>query len=166
MDPQIAAACDNGRAFIHEYGNTATAGIMQDIVSKLTDKEEAGDKKGSEVKKENEMRIAIPLAEGKLTAHFGHCASFALLDVDMDSKKILKREDVDAPPHQPGLLPPWLAERGVTQIIAGGMGQRAQSLFIENGVDVLVGAPVETPEQLATDFMNGTLETGSNLCDH
>jgi Mrp family chromosome partitioning ATPase/predicted Fe-Mo cluster-binding NifX family protein len=166
MDPQIAAACDNGRAFIHEDGNTATAGIMQDIVSKLTDKEEAGDKKGSEVKKENEMRIAIPLAEGKLTAHFGHCASFALLDVDMDSKKILKREDVDAPPHQPGLLPPWLAERGVTQIIAGGMGQRAQSLFIENGVDVLVGAPVETPEQLATDFMNGTLETGSNLCDH
>lgn len=75
------------------------------------------------------MKIAIPLAEGKLTMHFGHCASCELIDVDPQTKKIIKREELAAPPHEPGLLPPWLAERGVEMITADGMGQRAQQLF-------------------------------------
>ena len=112
------------------------------------------------------MKIAIPLAEGKLTMHFGHCASFALGDVDATQKKILKREDIDAPPHEPGLLPPWLAERGANVIIAGGMGQRAQELFAAQGIQVIVGASAETPETLISDYLAGTLQVGNNVCDH
>jgi predicted Fe-Mo cluster-binding NifX family protein len=112
------------------------------------------------------MKIAIPLAEGKLTMHFGHCASFALIEVDPTQKKILKREDIDAPPHEPGLLPPWLAERGANVIIAGGMGQRAQELFAAQGIQVIVGASAETPESLITDYLAGTLQVGNNVCDH
>ena len=112
------------------------------------------------------MKIAIPLANGKLSMHFGHCERFALVDVDIDQKKIIKREDIDAPPHQPGLLPPWLAERGATAIIAGGMGQRAQGLFAQQGIQVVVGAPAETPEKLVADFLAGTLQPGENICDH
>lgn len=112
------------------------------------------------------MKIAIPLAEGKLTAHFGHCASFALVDVDTETKKILKREDIAAPEHQPGLLPPWLAERGANVIIAGGMGSRAQELFAAQGIKVLVGAGAETPEKLVNDYLAGTLKVGDNVCDH
>ena len=112
------------------------------------------------------MRFAIPLADGKLAVHFGHCASFALLDVDPEKKTVMIREDVDAPPHQPGLLPPWLAERGATMIIAGGMGQRAQQLFTQQGIQVIVGAPAETPEKLITDYFAGTLQVGENVCDH
>jgi predicted Fe-Mo cluster-binding NifX family protein len=112
------------------------------------------------------MRIAIPLADGKLAMHFGHCERFALVDVNPAEKKILKREDITPPPHEPGLLPPWLAERGVNMIIAGGMGQRAQSLFAEQGIQVAVGASAETPERLVNDFLAGTLRTGENLCDH
>jgi predicted Fe-Mo cluster-binding NifX family protein len=112
------------------------------------------------------MRFAIPLADGKLAIHFGHCASFALIDADHAGKSILNREDVDAPPHQPGLLPSWLAERGVNGIIAGGMGQRAKDLFAEQGIEVTVGAPVETPEKLVADYLAGTLAVGGNACDH
>ena len=112
------------------------------------------------------MRFAIPLADGKLAVHFGHCASLALLDVAPDGKAIMMREDVEAPPHQPGLLPPWLAERGVNRIIAGGMGQRAQALFAEHGIEVIVGAPVEAPEALVTQCIAGTLAVGGNACDH
>ena len=112
------------------------------------------------------MRFAIPLADGKLAVHFGHCASFALLDVDPEGKSVMIREDVEAPPHQPGLLPPWLAERGVNRIIAGGMGQRAQALFAEHGIEVIVGAPVDTPERLVAACLNGSLQVGSNACDH
>jgi predicted Fe-Mo cluster-binding NifX family protein len=112
------------------------------------------------------MKIAIPLAEGKLTMHFGHCEQFALLDVDPAEKKILSREDIEPPPHQPGLFPPWLAGRGVTVILAGGMGQRALDLFRQNGIQVVIGAPVETPEKLAGDYLAGTLQAGENVCDH
>lgn len=38
MEPQIAQACDQGRAFINEYANTATAGLMREIVQKMTAK--------------------------------------------------------------------------------------------------------------------------------
>ncbi|MBI4725716.1 NifB/NifX family molybdenum-iron cluster-binding protein [candidate division TA06 bacterium] len=112
------------------------------------------------------MRIAIPLAEGRLSQHFGHCEAFALVDADPTAKKILKKVEIDAPPHQPGLLPRWLAEKGANMIIAGGMGQRAQGLFTEQGIKVLVGAPAEPPEKLVNDYLAGTLQTGDNACDH
>ena len=112
------------------------------------------------------MRYAIPLVDGRLCAHFGHCATFALVDADLEEKKIVAREEVAAPPHQPGLLPPWLAERGANVIIAGGMGGRAKGLFAEHGIDVIVGAPSEKPEELVLAHLSGNLTTGENTCDH
>ena len=112
------------------------------------------------------MRIAIPLAEGKLAMHFEHCAQFALMDLDLDTKTISNRTAIDAPPHEPGLLPPWLAEKGANMIIAGGMGSRAQSLFAEQNIQVLVGAPAETPEKIVAAYMAGDLKSGVNVCDH
>ncbi len=112
------------------------------------------------------MKIAIPLAEGRLTMHFGHCAQFAIIEFDEAEKSISGRNDVDAPPHEPGLLPKWLGEMGVELIIAGGMGQRAQTLFIERGINVVVGAPALTPEELVESWSAGTLVSGTNMCDH
>ena len=112
------------------------------------------------------MRIAIPLAGDRLALHFGHCERFALVDVDPESGRIAGREDIDAPPHQPGLLPPWLARRGVNLIIAGGMGQRAQELFLQQHIQVLVGARALAPENLVGAYLAGELVSGENVCDH
>ena len=112
------------------------------------------------------MRIATPLADGKLCAHFGHCQQFALLDVDEKTGKTTDRKMLTPPPHEPGLLPRWLHEQGANVIIAGGMGQRAQQLFSENGIKVVVGAAAETPEKMVEDYLAGTLKAGANLCDH
>jgi len=98
--------------------------------------------------------------------HFGHCEKFALLDVDVQAKKILGRKDVDSPPHQPGLLPSWLAEQGVNLVIAGGMGQRALQIFQSHGIQVLVGASPEAPERIVGEYLAGTLKSGGNVCDH
>ncbi|MDD2404593.1 MAG: NifB/NifX family molybdenum-iron cluster-binding protein [Victivallaceae bacterium] len=111
------------------------------------------------------MKIAIPMAEGKLCMHFGHCEQFALVDVDA-SNKITGKTLVTPPPHEPGLLPRWLGEQGVNAIIAGGMGQRAQVLFQERNIKVVVGAPGNEPEILVTAYLDGTLTTGANSCDH
>jgi len=112
------------------------------------------------------MRYAIPVSAGVLSPHFGHCEQFALIDADENKKSILKKEMVAAPPHQPGLLPPWLAGQGVQVVIAGGMGANAIALFQQNGINVLLGAPSNTPEKVVSDYLQGRLVTGDNRCDH
>ena len=112
------------------------------------------------------MKIAIPVAQGALCMHFGHCERFALLEVDPQAKSILTVDHATPPPHEPGALPAWLHEQGATVIIAGGMGQRAQQLLAASGMDVIVGAPAEAPETLAEAYLAGRLETGANACDH
>ncbi len=112
------------------------------------------------------MRIAIPVSEGVLAAHFGHCETFAMFDVEEEGNTVVAFNEVTPPPHAPGLLPRWLAENGANVIIAGGMGQKAIQLFVQNGIKVFTGAPVAAPEMLVKDFIQGSLTTGTNLCDH
>ena len=110
------------------------------------------------------MKIAIPMAGGVLSAHFGHCEQFVL--VDTDGKNITGEETLTPPPHEPGVLPQWLSEQGANMIIAGGMGQRAQQLFAQAGIQVVCGASALAPQELVKQYLNGTLVTGDNICDH
>lgn len=112
------------------------------------------------------MRIAVPLVNGVLSMHFGHCDQFALIDVDPDAGTVLGKEVLDAPLHEPGLLPKWLSEHGAGLIIAGGMGMRAQQLFAQANIEVMVGAPGGSPETIVKAYLDETLETGENVCDH
>jgi Mrp family chromosome partitioning ATPase/predicted Fe-Mo cluster-binding NifX family protein len=112
----------------------------------------------------NKIIIAIPLAEGKLCSHFGHCEQFAL--VETESGKIKGKMMHTPPPHEPGVLPKWLHELGAQVIIAGGMGSSAQRLFVENGIKVITGAPMDPPELLVNRYLEGILMTGENVCDH
>jgi len=112
------------------------------------------------------MKYAIPVNEGVLSAHFGHCEQFALIDADEKSKTIIRKELVASPGHQPGFLPPWLAKQGVQVVIAGGMGGSAISLFQQSGIDVLLGAPAADPEKVVIDYLKGNLVLGDNRCEH
>lgn len=112
------------------------------------------------------MRFAVPVTEGKVAAHFGHCSHFALFDIDEATKEILKKEVIPSPGHQPGFLPAWLAKEGVSAVIASGMGSRAQALFSENRIEVVVGVLSDDPEQAVMDYIKGELATGDNICDH
>jgi predicted Fe-Mo cluster-binding NifX family protein len=112
------------------------------------------------------IKIAIPMAEGRLCMHFGHCEQFALVEADETSKTITGKKLLTPPPHEPGVLPRWLHEQGANVIIAGGMGQRAQSLFAANSIQVVVGAPAAAPEEIVAAFLGGNLEVGGNACDH
>jgi predicted Fe-Mo cluster-binding NifX family protein len=114
-------------------------------------------------KEQSTMKFAIPLANGKLTAHFGHCQEFAMIDVE--ENEIKTKAVLVPPPHEPGVLPKWLKEQGANVVIAGGMGGRAIDLLNQAGVKVVTGAPVEVPETLVRNYLNNALTVGSNLCD-
>ncbi len=112
------------------------------------------------------MRIAMPLVDGKVYGHFGHCHEFAFVDVDPESRQVIKIEKLPDPSAPPGALPAWIAEQGATVVITGGMGPRAIGLLQENNITVVTGAPVGDPEKTALDYINGTLAASENVCDH
>lgn len=109
-------------------------------------------------------KIAIPVSQGKLARHFGHCSEFHFFEVNQS--EILNHDTLTPPPHQPGLLPKWISQQGGTDVIAGGMGQRAIDIFNQSGINVFVGAPSKDSKTVVEEFLRGTLETQANLCDH
>jgi len=184
MVPEVVDNCDNGVFDLKQYKETIMASIFKEVITKILLKVEGNILQRNELhnnkmfindkqpisrdsKKEgNMMRIALPIAQGKLSSHFGHCEQFALVDVDDKTKEIISSQLVDSPPHQPGLLPQWLQEKGVNIVITGGMGSRAISLFEEKNIKVVLGAKADTPERIVMEYLNGTLELSDNICDH
>ena len=158
LDPDIVEAGDEGKPFLRFYAETVTAKIMENIIQPIVEFKEKKEKKN--------MKIAIPTAQGKLCQHFGHCEVFTFIEVDEETKTILSKEEIVPPEHVPGIMPPWVKEQGASLVLAGGMGGKAQDLFIEQGLKILVGCPSEDPEKVAVDYLNGTLVTGANGCDH
>jgi len=112
------------------------------------------------------MKLAIPVTNGQVSPHFGHCEQFALFVIDDSTKKVSSKEMLVPPPHEPGLLPAWLGKQDVTMIITGGMGSRAQGLFQQNNIEVIMGVAEDDPDKVVQDYLEGTLSSGSNICDH
>jgi ATP-binding protein involved in chromosome partitioning len=165
IDPQIVHACDSGEPYIQQYSQSQAAQLFNDAIKPILelDKKEF-DKTNLFQKGDHKMRVAIPLVRGKLSLHFGHCDQFAIFEIE--NEKIISRNDETPPAHAPGVLPRWLHEIGVNVIIAGGIGQRAQQLFAQNDIQVVIGAQASTPEELVSAYLQNTLATGENICDH
>lgn len=109
------------------------------------------------------MKFAISTEGGNVSAHFGRCPTYTL--VNIEDGKIVAREEIPNPGHQPGFLPGYLAERGVECIITGGMGPRAQDLFAQNNITSYIG--VQGPiEDILERLLKDELEPGEDLCDH
>jgi ATP-binding protein involved in chromosome partitioning len=186
LDPDIVKSGDEEQPYMYFYSKTKTAERFDEIVERTIQfKRDETPAKESESGKDEpivsrgrgpeitlsaptgevSMKFAVPTTEGKLCAHFGHCEAFALIDTDGDNT-ITNETYVIPPPHEPGLLPPWLSQQGVNCIIAGGMGSRAKQLFAEQGVSVVIGAQGEYPREIVEHYLQGVLEVGANTCDH
>ncbi|HOY62883.1 MAG TPA: NifB/NifX family molybdenum-iron cluster-binding protein, partial [bacterium] len=94
----------------------------------------------------------------------GHCEVFTIFDVE--DNKVVKTQTLTPPEHEPGVIPRWLGEQKATHIIAGGMGSRAQDLFKQYGIEVVVGAPALAPQNVVEQYLSGSLQCGGNVCDH
>ena len=107
------------------------------------------------------MRIAISTDGEFVSAHFGRCPSFTIIDIE--DGKILKKDVVDNPGHQPGFIPQFLHKKGVNCIVAGGMGIRATGFFNDLGIQAIVGVSGNIDEVIEK-LLKGTLEGGESLC--
>ena len=168
IETDVVASGENGKPIVQSHPHSETAKAVGRIVrqiiepdlkaaeAELAASEQAGEK----------MVIAVPVTNDVLAQHFGHCEEFALFEVGPDRKTVCDKRVLTPPAHEPGVLPRWLHEQGADLIIAGGMGSRAQSLFSENSMKVVVGAPSEGAEEVVKAYLDGSLKTGENVCDH
>lgn len=109
------------------------------------------------------MKICIPKEGEHVSPHFGHTPEFALFTVE--DGKVTSSDVIVNPGHEPGILPRLMAQHNVTHVVTGGIGKRAQDMFCDLNITVFPGASGKIDEVLNA-FLNGTLESGSNLCDH
>ena len=107
------------------------------------------------------MKIAISTDGQEVSAHFGRCPEFTILEIN--DGKVAGREVIPNPGHHPGYLPRFFNEMGVEAIIAGGMGFRAQQLFDEMGIKPVMGI-TGSLEEAARQLVAGTLKGGESLC--
>ena len=107
------------------------------------------------------MKMAISTDGRYVSAHFGRCPQFTIIKVE--DGELVGKEVIDNPGHHPGFLPQFLRERGVSCIIAGGMGMRATQLFDQAGIQTIVGITGEIDEVI-DQILKGTLKGGESLC--
>jgi predicted Fe-Mo cluster-binding NifX family protein len=108
------------------------------------------------------MRIAVSTDGREVSAHFGRCPQFTI--IDMEEGKVKNREVVDNPGHSPGYIPEFLRERGVECVVAGGMGRRAELLFDQAGIQIIVGVQGSV-EEVIEKLEKGEPIGGKSLCE-
>ncbi len=169
IDPKMVKAGDAGEPLVKDDTESATALAYAKIVSAVEKKmDESATLQhapaAATADANGNRKVAIPTAGGMLCAHFGHCEQFTILTIK--DGKVVDKQMLTPPAHEPGVIPKWVSEQGANLIIAGGMGQRAQGLFGQYGIDVVTGAPALEPEAVIAQFLDGSLVTGENTCDH
>lgn len=107
------------------------------------------------------MRYAISTEGECVSAHFGRCPMFTL--VDIENGAVTKTETAANPGHEPGAIPQFLHGHGASVIIAGGMGHRAQGFFDQLGIRAIVGVS-GTISDTIEKLCDGTLTGGSSMC--
>ena len=108
-------------------------------------------------------KIAIPSDGDQFAQHFGRCPEYNIFEIEND--EIKNQKVISNPGHQPGFLPKFLSEKGVDCIICRGMGRKAQDLFDENNIEVILGVSGNFEEKV-NSYIKGELEEGENLCSH
>jgi Mrp family chromosome partitioning ATPase/predicted Fe-Mo cluster-binding NifX family protein len=177
LDARIVESGDTGKPFASRLTGSPSAQAFDHVVRGILSGLEAGMDLSEKTKtanpllmkdnKTNEtMKIAIPVENGRLNGHFGGSREFAIVEADTNAKSILRSETLPAPKHEPGAFPRWLHSLGVQVIIAGGIGQRALTLFAEQGINVVAGPADEPVEALIAAYLNGQLTGKPEGCAH
>jgi len=103
--------------------------------------------------------------DGSLSAHFGRCPFYVLVDVEGD--KIVGFQVVDNPHfpnHQPGVIPQFIHSQKANVMIAGGMGPRAIDFFNQFGIDVATGVQGKVKD-IVEAYLKGEIQ-GIVACEH
>ncbi len=145
---KMATALVEGRPLCITGGNT-------DFVSYQTNK--------SNIMMMNQ-KIAIPTSEGALYQHFGKAPQMTI--VTIEDGKVKETVVLDAPEHEHGAMPRFIAAQGCTDVLCGGLGGGAVNMLNQLGIEVHAGAPSIPVTELLSQYLGGTIIYGDGTCHH
>jgi Mrp family chromosome partitioning ATPase/predicted Fe-Mo cluster-binding NifX family protein len=156
FDAQVVEAADQGRLLDLKEADSPFLQAMKPIVDYILETLPATP---LATREPGVLKFALPVEDGKLSDKFGHASHFAVFTVKDGA--VGHRDLIPRPPHEPGGLPEWLDDLGVTHVIAGTLGEKAQALLAKKGIAVIAGAPLEAPEALVEKYLQQTLATSA-----
>lgn len=106
-------------------------------------------------------RVAIPISNNRLSEYFGGCSYYEVFDIEGNR---IQKNKVEIPKVKHILeLPLWIEKQGITDIIAFKVNKEIISLFASRKVNLFVGIPQNSPQQLIDDYLNGRLESDQKI---
>jgi len=106
---------------------------------------------------EGTMKIAIPMAGGKFSEHFGGAREFLVFEADRRAGSVGAGGIHSAPEHKPGSLPEWLASQQVDAVIASAIGERALLMLADAGIETYLSGGESDPSGMAAACLLGKL---------
>ncbi len=110
------------------------------------------------------QKIAIPTNNGVLWPHFGKAPQVTIVTV-VDGK-VTETIVLEAPEHEHGAMPRFIAAQGCTDVLCGGLGGGAVNLLNQLGIQVHAGAPSLPIQELLSQYLGGTIIYGDGTCHH
>lgn len=106
-------------------------------------------------------RIAIPIEKGSLGCQFGLCKNFMIYTINdngsINSESCFNSNDDIVKQLE------WLKAHNVTDIIAYKINRELIELIIKNKMNIFIGAPLQSPEELLRSYLDGNLESDINV---
>ncbi len=106
-------------------------------------------------------KVAIPIANDKLSEHFGACSYYEVFEIEGDKiqKKIFETPSLKCVSE----LPSWLYKEGITDVITYRVNKEIIALFALNKVNLFVGVPINSTQNLIDDYLHGKLQSDENI---
>ncbi len=104
------------------------------------------------------MKIAMPLAEGRVAELSDDCEHFTIVDVDLTENRILDSCRAEPDAEWLGRLAAWLAEQAVDLVIAVEVRPEMKTDLMESNIRIIAGAPNDSPHSVIKSYLAGDLE--------
>lgn len=110
------------------------------------------------------MKIAVTYEKGSIFQHFGHTGQFKIYEVENNT--VISSEVVDTNGSGHGALAGFLAARGVSVLICGGIGGGAQNALAQAGIR-LYGGVSGSADEAVNALLAGKLGYDPDVkCSH
>ena len=109
------------------------------------------------------MKIAVTYANGEVFQHFGHTEYFKLYEIE--AGRVVSSEIIDTNGNGHEALASFLADRSVSVLLCGGIGDGAQAALANAGIEICSGAQGDA-DAAVNAYLKGELESAGVNCDH
>lgn len=108
-------------------------------------------------------KVALPVENDELGLLFENCSFFKIFTIE--NKAVSDEKLISAVQYQPGLLPFIFFKDGITDVISNRIQFNTVNKFNHLKINVFVGVDIKNTNSVLNEFIEGNIETHSELCE-